>query len=84
MRVKEYVDYIKQGYILPKSKPTVKLNSTSTSMIDGNKSFGVLVSDNLARKYNLAKEEDLLKDLRQFSYQMQTQVETNNVLSGVA
>lgn len=48
MRVREYVDYIKQGYILPKSKPTVKLNSTSTSMIDGNKSFGVLVAKEVA------------------------------------
>ena len=48
MRVKEYVDYIKQGHILPKSKPTVKLDSTSTSMIDGNKSFGVLVVKKVA------------------------------------
>ena len=43
MRVKEYVNYIKQGYILSESKPTINLISNTTSMIDGNKSFGVLV-----------------------------------------
>jgi LDH2 family malate/lactate/ureidoglycolate dehydrogenase len=43
MRVKEYVTHIKQGYILCKNKPTVSLISNTISMIDGNKSFGVLV-----------------------------------------
>ena len=43
IRVKEYVTHIKQGYIFSESKPTINLISKTTSMIDGNKSFGVLV-----------------------------------------
>ena len=43
MRVKEYITHIKQKYILPESKPTINLNSNTISMIEGNKSFGVLV-----------------------------------------
>lgn len=43
IRVKEYIHHIKQGYIFPKNEPTVNLNSNIISMIEGNKSFGVLV-----------------------------------------
>ena len=44
IRVKEYITYIKKGYILPKNKPTIHFHSKHISMIQGNKSFGVLVN----------------------------------------
>ena len=44
MRVNEYVTHVKQRFVIHKNKPKVDFISNTTSMIDGNKSFGVLVT----------------------------------------
>lgn len=43
MRIKEYVNHIKQGYVIPENLPKTNLVSAAVSMVEGNNSFGVLV-----------------------------------------